>query len=211
HNDAARYFRADDDAPYLERFRIDLSKLGPVIAKPFSPDNVFGVDALLGMELQGAFIGACTTTEEELVLGALVLEQALAQGARPVATEKRLVVPGDLSIMGHLRETGLLAIYEAAGFRVGPPGCSMCLGIASEKAGRGERWITSQNRNFENRMGEGSLAYLASAATVAASSTDMRVVDPRPLLARVDRDRYAELLRRRNRLMPEVRHVEPEV
>lgn len=211
HNDAARYFRADDDAPYLERFRIDLSKLGPVIAKPFSPDNVFGVDALLGMELQGAFIGACTTTEEELVLAALVLEQALAQGMKPVATEKRLVVPGDLSIMTHLRETGLLAIYERAGFRVGPPGCSMCLGIASEKAARGEHWITSQNRNFENRMGEGSLAYLASAATVAASAGAMKVADPRPLLARIDQDRYAEMLRRSNRLLPEVRTTEPEV
>jgi len=211
HNDAARYFRADDDAPYVDRFRIDLAKLGPVIAKPFSPDNVFPVEELVGMELQGAFIGACTTTEEELVLAALVLEQALAQGMKPVATEKRLVVPGDLSIMAHLRETGLLAIYEKAGFRVGPPGCSMCLGIASEKAGKGEHWITSQNRNFENRMGEGSLAYLASAATVAASAGAMKVTDPRPLLARIDQDRYAELLRRSNRLLPEIRITEPEV
>ncbi|WP_373044507.1 aconitase family protein [Vulgatibacter sp.] len=211
HNDAGRYFRADDDAPYLERFRIDLSKLGPVIARPFSPDNVFGVETMLGMELQGAFIGACTTTEEELVLGALVLEQALAQGMKPVATQKRLVVPGDLAIMSHLRETGLLAIYEKAGFRVGPPGCSMCLGIASERAEKGEHWITSQNRNFENRMGEGSFAYLASAATVAASATMMKVADPRPLLAGVDQERYAELLRRKNRLLPEIRTTEPEV
>ena len=211
HNDTGRFFRADDDAPYLERFRIDLSKLGPVIAKPFSPDNVFGVEALLGMDLQGAFIGACTTTEEELVLGALVLEQALAQGYTPVSTQKRLVVPGDLAIMSHLRETGLLAIYEKAGFRVGPPGCSMCLGIASERADKGEHWITSQNRNFENRMGEGSFAYLASAATVAASAVGMKVADPRPLLARVDQDRYAELLQRKNRLVPEVRVSEPEV
>src|SRR5690606_22804552 len=83
HKDEARYFRADDDAPYVERFRIDLSRLGPVIAKPFSPDNVFPVEELLGMELQGAFIGACTTTEEELVLAALVLERALAAGKKP--------------------------------------------------------------------------------------------------------------------------------
>lgn len=211
HNDGARYFRADEDAPYVERFRIDLSKLGPVIAKPFSPDNVHPVEALEGMELHGAFIGACTTTEEELVLAALVLEQALAQGAKPVGTQKRLVVPGDLSILNHLRETGLLAIYERAGFRIGPPGCSMCLGIASEKAGRGEHWITSQNRNFENRMGEGSFAYLASAATVAASACEMRVRDPRPLLAGVDRDRFDRLLRRTGGVVPEVRIAEPEV
>lgn len=211
HKDAARYFRADDDAPYVERFRIDLSKLGPVVAKPFSPDNVFPIEELLGMQLQGAFIGACTTTEEELVLAALVLERALAAGMKPVATQNRLAVPGDLSILAHLRETGLLAIYEKAGFRVGPPGCSMCLGIASEKAARGEHWITSQNRNFENRMGEGSLAYLASAATVAASALSMQVADPRPLLAEVDQDRYDTLLRRKDVRPVEIRITEPEV
>jgi len=211
HNDSAMYFRADDDAPYRERFRIDLSKLGPVVAKPFSPDNVFPVEELAGMELQGAFIGACTTTEEELVLGAMVLERALAGGAKPVATQKRLVVPGDLSILKTLREAGLVEIYERAGFRVGPPGCSMCLGIASERAGKGEAWITSQNRNFENRMGEGSLAYLASAATVAASALGLKVADPRPLLAQVDQDRFAALLRRDGGAkVHEVRITEPQ-
>lgn len=211
YKDGARYFRADDDAPYTERFRIELSRLGPVIAKPFSPDNVFPVEELLGMELQGAFIGACTTTEEELVLAALVLEKALGRGQAPVSTQKRLVVPGDLSIMRHLRETGLLEIYERAGFRIGPPGCSMCLGIASERAGKGEAWITSQNRNFENRMGEGSLAYLASAATVAASAMELKVTDPRALLGEVDQERFEALLRRDTKALPSITITEPVV
>src|SRR5690606_23737407 len=106
HKDEARYYRADEDAPYVERFRIDLGKLGPRIAKPFSPDNVFPVEEVLGMELQGAFIGACTTTEEELVLAALVLERALATRKKPLLTNNRLVVPGDLTIMNNLREAG---------------------------------------------------------------------------------------------------------
>jgi aconitate hydratase/homoaconitate hydratase len=104
------------------------------------------------------------------------------------------------------------ATYERAGFVVDPPGCSMCLGVASRKAGAGEVWLSSQNRNFKNRMGEGSLAYLASAATVAASSIDMQIVDPRPLLARVDRERYARVLGRDGgRPLPEVRAEEPSV
>jgi 3-isopropylmalate dehydratase small subunit len=45
-------------------------------------------------------------------------------------------------------------------------------------------------------MGEGSLAYLASAATVAASSLEMRIADPRPLVARIDPKRFTDLLRR---------------
>ena len=54
YNDAARYFRADDDAPYIARYPIDLASLAPQIAKPFSPDNVFAVDELIGQELDGA-------------------------------------------------------------------------------------------------------------------------------------------------------------
>ena len=154
----------------------------PQIAKPFSPDNVFAVEELVGQELDGCFIGACTTTEEELVLGALVLEQALADGAepQPVESGRRIVVPGDLMIQKRFQDLGLWEIYERAGFIVDPPSCSMCLGVASRKAGKGEVWLSSQNRNFENRMGEGSLAWLASAATVAASALSMRVDRPAP-------------------------------
>jgi 3-isopropylmalate dehydratase small subunit len=214
YNDAALYFRADDDAPYVARYPIDLASLAPQIAKPFSPDNVFAVDELVGQELDGCFVGACTTTEEELALGALVLEQTLADGAtpQPVESGRRIVVPGDLMIAQRFKELGLWEIYERAGFVVDPPGCSMCLGIASRKAGKGEVWLSSQNRNFENRMGEGSLAWLASAASVAASALDMRVADPRPLLARVDRDRLdAILLRQRNAPPVEITVAEPEI
>jgi aconitate hydratase/homoaconitate hydratase len=214
YNDSARYYRADDDAPYAAHYPIALGELAPQVAKPFSPDNVFDVTELVGQPLDGAFIGACTTTEEELAVGGLVLEAALASGASPTPTDsnRRIVVPGDLVIEANLREHGLLDVYQRAGFVVDPPNCSMCLGIASRKAGSGEVWLSSQNRNFENRMGAGSLAWLASAATVAASALDMRVADPRPLLAHVDRERLDTILhRRRARIRAEIRYGEPEI
>ena len=123
YNDGALYFRADDDAPYVAHYPILLSELAPQIAKPFSPDNVSDVTELIGQPLNGAFIGACTTTEEELVLAGLVLEAALAQGAKPSPVEsgRRIVVPGDLWIQNHLRETGVWDAYERAGFVVAPP------------------------------------------------------------------------------------------
>jgi len=214
YNDAARYFRADADAPYIAHYPVELSSLAPQVAKPFSPDNVFDVTALAGQELDGCFIGACNTTEEELALAALVLEEALESGqeVQPAASGRRIVVPGDLWIANHFKEAGLWAIYERAGFVVDPPNCSMCLGIASRKAGKGEVWLSSQNRNFENRMGEGSLAWLASGATVAASALGMRVADSRPLLDRVDRDRLsAILLRPRGAAPVEITIDEPQV
>ena len=212
YNGDALYFRADDDAPYIAHYPIDLTNLAPQVAKPFSPDNVFGVDELIGQRLDGVFVGACTTTEEELALAALVLEAAMAEGAtpQPVEGERRIVAPGDLLIEANLRKAGLWDIYQRAGFVVDPPGCSLCLGIASRKAGEGETWLSSQNRNFENRMGAGSLAWLASAATVAASSLGMSVTDPRPLLARVDRDRLNAILKRKPLgHAPEITTAEP--
>ena len=211
HNGGAQYFRADPDAVYAARFPIPLAKLEPKIAKPFSPDNVVNVAAAVGTAMQGAFIGACTTTEEELVMGALVLDAAMKAGQTPVPSKNRIVVAGDLTILENLKKNGLVAIYEKAGFRVDPPGCSMCLGIASVRAGKDEVWLSSQNRNFPNRMGEGSLAWLASAATVAASSVGMAITDPRSILAKVDRDRYAAALRRETPRVPEIRVAEPQL
>jgi len=210
--DAALCFRADEGASYVVRHRLDLERLSPRVAKPFSPDNVQSVEAASGLPLHGCFIGACTTTEEELVLAALVLEAAFKDRDARAPVRERLVVPGDLAIIERMRQGGLWAHYEKAGFRIGPPGCSMCLGVASERARPGEVWLSSQNRNYENRMGQGSLAWLASAATVAASSVDMRITDPRPFLARIDRERYARLLfRDRTARVPEVTVREPEV
>src|SRR5207245_1320986 len=111
-NDSARYFRADPGALYAARHTIDLARLEPQVAKPFSPDNVVGIEAARGQKLDGCFIGACTTTEEELALGALVLEAAMAGGAKPLPLPegKRLVVPGDLSIQSNLGAAGLWKI-----------------------------------------------------------------------------------------------------
>jgi len=210
-----RAYRADEGAPYVAKYEVKLSEIEPQVALPFSPDKVVPVAEVEGMPLDGLFIGACTTTEEELVLGALVLEagekRSGAKARRPPHA-KQLVVPGDLAIEENLRSAGLWDIYQRNGFRIGPPGCSMCLGVASEKAGKGEKWLSSQNRNYENRMGEGSLAHLASAATVAASALQMKVTDPRPLLASIDQDRYRRILgERKQRSTPEVRIVEPEM
>ena len=192
-------YRADIDAPYLARYPIALDDLIPQVALPFSPDKVVPVTEAAGIELQGLFVGACTTTEEELVMGALVLEaqEKLHPGETARApTDKQIVVPGDLGIQENLRHSGLWKIYEKAGFRVDPPGCSMCLGVASRKAGRGESWLSSQNRNFKNRMGKGSLAHLSSAATVAASALRMQIADPRPLLANIDQGSLLQAARR---------------
>jgi homoaconitase/3-isopropylmalate dehydratase large subunit len=113
------------------------------------------VSTVAGKQLDGCFIGACTTTEEDLVIGAMVLEIGLRKGLVPVKDGKRRVVPGSLPIVNRLESLGFLEIYKKAGFTVGVPGCSYCVGMGADRAGEGEVWLSSQNRNFENRMGKG--------------------------------------------------------
>ncbi len=201
------WFAADADAHYLETYHIDLDGLAPQVAKPFSPDNVFSINEATGQKLDGCFVGACTTTEEELILGALVLEAGFHAGKKPIENKNRIVVPGSLEIAGRLQNAGLIELYKQAGYRINEPGCSMCLGIASDRALPGEVWLSSQNRNFHNRMGKGSIAWLASAATVAASSFDLQITDPRPLIARIDLDRWEKLVAAKSNF-PEAVHTE---
>ncbi|RHY35457.1 hypothetical protein DYB32_000081 [Aphanomyces invadans] len=202
HNQDALYFRADPDAAYAEVFQIDLANLEPQIALFPSPDNVQPVSAVLNMPLHGCFIGACTTAEEDLILGALVLEQCLKQGMRPVGHGERRVTPGSQVIIDHLRAEGLLEFYERAGFTVGAPGCSFCLGIAADVAKEGQVWLTSQNRNYRNRMGKGSIGHLASAVTVAASSFGMAITDPTPFLKLISPERLQSYLPVKTNLPP---------
>ncbi|KAJ1736912.1 hypothetical protein LPJ72_000962 [Coemansia sp. Benny D160-2] len=187
------FFRADPDAQYAESHVIDLSQVDSLVALYPSPDNVVHVDEAK-MDLDGCFIGACTTAEEDLILAGLVLEAGLKKGLVPASHGNRRVTPGSVPILAKLRRLGLVDVYQRAGFTVGAPGCSYCLGIAADVAGEGEVWLSSQNRNFKNRMGPGSIGNLASAATVAASSFNMKVTNPRDLLDLIDRDRYKKML-----------------
>lgn len=149
------YFKPDADAAYAATYNIDLSQVKPFIAKYPNPDDVVAVTDFEGTELDGVFIGACTTAEEDILLGALVLEQGMKMGMKPVAKGRRKVTPGSKPIIKKLEETGLADVYRAAGFEIGIPGCSYCVGMSADKAGNGEHWLSSQNRNFENRMGRG--------------------------------------------------------
>lgn len=125
-----------------------------------SPDDVVPVSELAGTSLDGCFIGACTTAEEDLILGAMVLEVGLQKGLVPPKHGKRKVVPGSLPILNRLKALGFTDIYTQAGFEIGVPGCSYCVGMGADRAGEGEVWISSQNRNFKNRMGQGILLSL---------------------------------------------------
>ena len=203
------YYKPDEDAQYAETHIIDLSKVESFVARYPSPDDVVPVSEVGGTKLDGCFIGACTTAREDLILAALVLEAGLKKGLKAVGHGKRKVVPGSRPIAHNLRELGLMKIYEDAGFETGVPGCSYCIGMSADKAGKGEVWLSSQNRNFENRMGPGAIGSISSAVTVAASSFEMRITDPKQLLDAIDPDHLKHLLGSQDVDVLNVSYMEP--
>lgn len=160
HKDASFYFRPDRDCSYVETHTIDLTRAEPFVARYPSPDDVVPVSEMADRgELDGCFIGACTTAEEDIIMGALVLKAGLKMGKKPIGKGKRKVVPGSRPILDKLRKSGLAEVYEEAGFEIGVPGCSYCVGMSTDVAGDGEVWLSSQNRNFKNRMGPGKSGF----------------------------------------------------
>jgi homoaconitate hydratase len=196
------FFRPDDNAEYAATYDIDLSKMETLVALYPSPDNVAPIGQV-DLKLDGCFIGACTTTEEDIILAGLVIQECLRQGLRPCNQGTRRLTPGSVPITRRLNDLGLLAAFTEAGFVIGAPGCSYCVGMGADQAGEGEVWLSSQNRNFRDRMGKGSsyptmlilgsIANLSSAAAVAASSFDMKVRDPQPFLDKIDWDVYDKM------------------
>ena len=202
------YFKSDPDAEYAGKYTIDLSAVEASVAIYPNPDDVVPVAEVADTNLDGVFIGACTTTEEELVLAALVLKVGLAKEL-PLAKGKRHYVAGSLPIVQKLQELGLLEIYEEAGFTRGPPGCSLCVGLSAEKADKGETWLSSQNRNFQNRMGKGSFGHLSSAMVCAASAFSMTITSPAAFLDDIDVEFFEYYKGKKGSSLSPVQYVEP--
>jgi len=62
------------------------------------------------------------------------------------------------------------AVLRAVGAVIRESWCGPCFGQGPDALARGQRAITSFNRNWQNRMGVGGEGYLASPAVVVASA-----------------------------------------
>ena len=77
---------------------------------------------------------------------------------------------------------GILEIFLDAGAVIGPPSCGPCLGGHLGVLAKGEKSLSTTNRNFVGRMGHSeSEIYLASPAVAAASAILGRIGGPEEL------------------------------
>ena len=168
--------KGDSDADYSKTFEYEASEMEPIVAKPFSPENIAIVREAPTVELDKAYIGSCTGAKlEDLEAAAKILKGRKVK----IRTE---VLPAAISIYKKAIEKGFIQIFLEAGATVGPPTCGACCGAHMGVLAKGEICISTTNRNFPGRMGHvESQTYLASPLVTAASAVTGKITDPRDL------------------------------
>lgn len=173
-----KIFDADDDAEYEEIYTIDLSKLEPTISFPHLPDNTRTIGTFDEIKVDQAVIGSCTNGR----LDDMRIAAAVLKGKKVAKNVRCIVIPATQEIYLQSMREGLLEIFIEAGAIVSTPTCGPCLGGHMGILAKGERCISTTNRNFVGRMGHvESEVYLASPAVAAASAVTGHISAPAEL------------------------------
>jgi 3-isopropylmalate/(R)-2-methylmalate dehydratase large subunit len=171
---------ADPDARYSREVEIDLDRLTPQIALPHCVDRVGEVGENAEIPVQMVYLGTCTGGRVRDYRQAL----AVLKAGGGVAPGVQLVVaPASRTVLETLARDGTLAEFIAMGAVIGTPGCGSCCGTCGSIPGDNVNVISTANRNFKGRMGNGAASiYLASPASCAAAAVRGVVADPREFL-----------------------------
>lgn len=155
---------ADRDAGYIRTVEIDVDGLRPLVSRPGHPEDVVDVASVKGIKIDSGFIGSCTNGRmDDMRTVANVLK------GRKVAPGRVLkIVPATDNIWKQCLDEGLVKIFKDAGALLGSGGCAGCASGQIGQTGKGEVSLSSGNRNFAGKQGDGDI-FLASPATVAAS------------------------------------------
>jgi len=204
-----RSLASDPDAAYDDRVVFDAAAIEPTVTWGINPGQSVAIgepipDAssgaadreaiaealafmglaagatIAGTRVDVAFIGSCTNGRVS------DLEEAarVVRGRRVAAHVKAIVVPGSREVGREAERRGLADVFRSAGFEWRGAGCSMCLGMNTDRLEGRQVCASSSNRNFKGRQGSPTgRTLLMSPAMVAAAALAGEVVDVRPLMA----------------------------
>lgn len=169
------FYTSDKDATYEKVIRYDVSQIEPTVAFPHLPENTKPISQVGEVKIDQAVIGSCTNGRlSDIKAAAEILD------GRKVHPDVRLIVfPGTQEIYLESIEKGYIQAIIKAGGAVSTPTCGPCLGGHAGVLAKGERAISTTNRNFVGRMGHTeSEVYLASPVIAAASAVLGRIASP---------------------------------
>ncbi len=188
-----------DEATFAIDEELGLDGIDAMIAKPFSPGNAFPAAEVARERItfDKALIGSCTNgSYDDLLSAALVLVAARAQGLRKAARQF-VVFPGSGGVKRQIEQPdqrlggeSIADVFRAAGGEIRHSWCGPCFGQGADALEKGQRAITSFNRNWQNRMGLGGEGYLASPSVVAASALVGYMAPPTELGIEWDAEKY---------------------
>lgn len=173
-----KIYEADKDAEYEEVVDVDLSAIRPTVAFPHLPGNAKTVDEIEAMDkiyIDQVVIGSCTNGRMEDLRKAA----AILKGKKVADNVRVMVVPATQKIYLRCILEGILETFVEAGCAVNTPSCGPCMGGHMGVLAKGEKCVSTTNRNFVGRMGDvESLIYLASPETAAASAIAGYIANP---------------------------------
>lgn len=171
-------YTADDDAEYEKVYDIDLSQIKMTVAFPHLPENTRTIDEVGEVKIDQCVIGSCTNGRiEDLRNAAKVFE-----GRHVAKNVRALIIPATQKIYAQAMHEGLFDTFLEAGCVISTPTCGPCLGGHMGILAKGERAISTSNRNFVGRMGHPeSEVYLSSPAVAAASAVKGYIASPEEL------------------------------
>jgi 3-isopropylmalate/(R)-2-methylmalate dehydratase large subunit len=191
---------SDPGASYDDRVVYDAASIEPTVTWGINPGQSVSVSepipgdadpealAFMGFErgtrVQGtkidvAFIGSCTNGR----LSDLEEAARIVRRHHVAPHVKALVVPGSREVARDAESLGLHEIFMEAGFEWRGAGCSMCLGMNTDRLQGQQVCASSSNRNFKGRQGSPTgRTLLMSPAMVVAAAVAGEVADVRQML-----------------------------
>ena len=189
--------KTDEDAVFDQEYFFEAEDIEPMLTYGTNPGMGIGISdvipknndasfekalhymnfkkgkSLLNTPINYVFIGSCTNSriEDFRVVANYI------KGKQRAANVNAWLVPGSQQVVKQIKEEGLLEIFEKAGFKLRQPGCSACLAMNDDKIPEGEYCMSTSNRNFEGRQGQGARTILASPLTAAATAVEGKIVN----------------------------------
>ncbi len=195
--------QTDSDATFDREVSLDGAALSPMITFGTDPSTAIpigaivpepngdtsrarslaymGVEAgkpLLGRKVDVVFVGSCTNGR----LSDLRQAASVVQGRHVAPGVRMLVVAGSQQVKRRAEAEGLDRVFRDAGAEWREPGCSMCIAMNGDRLDAGQYAVSTSNRNFEGRQGQGGRTFLASPLTAAAAAVTGCITDVRELL-----------------------------
>ncbi|GAB5565558.1 MAG: 3-isopropylmalate dehydratase large subunit [Winogradskyella sp.] len=145
----------------------------PSFEKSLKYMNFEAGESLIDKPINFVFIGSCTNSRiEDFRVAAEFIK-----GKKKADNVTAWLVPGSKQVEAQIVEEGLKDVFTEAGFELRQPGCSACLAMNDDKIPQGEYCVSTSNRNFEGRQGQGSRTILASPLVAAATAVEGKIVD----------------------------------